>query len=80
MTTTTDPVCGTQFESSQAVAEAEHDLHTYFFCSEECRALFEADPEQYSASPSLPACANCGGSISQEDIVCPHCGIPLAAG
>jgi YHS domain-containing protein len=30
MTTTTDPVCGKQFESSQAVAETEHDLHTSF--------------------------------------------------
>jgi YHS domain-containing protein len=80
MTTTTDPVCGKQFERSQAVAQAEHHLHTYFFCSDECRTRFEADPEQYSASPSLPACAGCGGAISQEDIVCPHCGIPLAAG
>jgi Cu+-exporting ATPase len=80
MVMTTDPVCGKQFESSQAVAEVEYDLHTMFFCSEECRARFEADPEQYSATPSLPACASCGGSIGQDDVVCPHCGVSLVAG
>jgi Cu+-exporting ATPase len=80
MVTVKDPVCGKQFESSQAVAEMEHDLHTYFFCSEECRSQFEASPDQYSAKPSPPACANCGGSISQDDLVCPHCGVSLAAG
>jgi len=80
MTTVTDPVCGKQFEDTQAVAEAEHDLHTYFFCSEECRARFGADPEQYSARPSPPACAGCGGSIDQDDLICPHCGVSLAAG
>ena len=80
MTTTTDPVCGKQFESSQAVAETEHDVHTYFFCSEECRSQFEASPEQYSAKSSPPTCAGCGGSISQDDLICPHCGVSLAAG
>jgi YHS domain-containing protein len=59
MTTVTDPVCGKQFENTQAVAEAEHDLHTYFFCSEEYRSQFEASPEQYSAKSSPPTCAAC---------------------
>jgi Cu+-exporting ATPase len=80
MVTTTDPVCGKQFESSQAVAEVEYDLQTYFFCSDECRTQFESNPEQYSAAPSPPACASCGGTISQDDVVCPHCGVALAAG
>jgi YHS domain-containing protein len=59
MTTVTDPVCGKQFENTQAVAEAEHDLHTYFFCSEEYRSQFEASPEQYSAKSSPPTFAAC---------------------
>jgi P-type Cu+ transporter len=80
MVTTTDPVCGKQFESSQAAAETAYDLHTYFFCSAACRDRFEAKPEHYSAKPAPPACANCGGSISEEDVVCPHCGVSLAAG
>jgi hypothetical protein len=27
-----------------------------------------------------PTCANCGGVIAQEDVVCPHCGVSLVAG
>jgi YHS domain-containing protein len=80
MTTVTDPVCGKQFENTQAVAEAENDLRTYFFCSEECRRQFDASPERYSAKSSPPTCAACGGSISQDDLICPHCGVSLAAG
>jgi len=25
-------------------------------------------------------CAKCGGTISQDDVVCPHCGVSLVAG
>jgi Cu+-exporting ATPase len=80
MSTTTDPVCGKQFESTQAVAESEYDLQTYFFCSTDCRDQFEANPEHFSAKPAPPACAHCGGSISQDDVVCPHCGLSLVSG
>lgn len=27
-----------------------------------------------------PACAACGGEISADDLVCPHCGESLAGG
>lgn len=27
-----------------------------------------------------PVCANCGGVISADDLVCPHCGISLVSG
>ncbi|MDQ3654414.1 MAG: hypothetical protein M3457_04965 [Chloroflexota bacterium] len=27
-----------------------------------------------------PVCANCGGAISLDDLVCPHCGISLVSG
>lgn len=27
-----------------------------------------------------PVCANCGGAISADDQVCPHCGINLVSG
>lgn len=80
MATATDPVCGKQFESSQAVAVAEHGLKSHYFCSTDCRDQFQVNPEAYIESPSPPTCANCGGSISQDDLVCPHCSIPLIAG
>ena len=27
-----------------------------------------------------PVCANCGGVIGPDDLVCPHCGISLVSG
>ena len=27
-----------------------------------------------------PVCAACGGEITVDDLVCPHCGVSLAAG
>jgi Cu+-exporting ATPase len=41
-----DPVCGMLVNLS-AACHALHDGHTYFFCSTDCRAKFEADPGQY---------------------------------
>jgi Cu+-exporting ATPase len=47
MATVTDPVCGMQFDSRQAAAQAVHDGVAYYFCSEECRDTFLEDPEQF---------------------------------
>jgi len=47
MANVTDPVCGMQFDSSQAEAQSTHDGTAYYFCSEECRKLFEANPGEY---------------------------------
>jgi YHS domain-containing protein len=35
----TDPVCGMTVDKRRALT-AEHDGHTYFFCSEGCRSRF----------------------------------------
>ena len=42
-----DPVCGMTIDSETAVARVEVKGQTYYFCSAECRATFEATPEQY---------------------------------
>lgn len=47
MATVTDPVCGMQVDSSQAAGQAIHNGKAYFFCSEECRKMFEQNPEKY---------------------------------
>lgn len=47
MANVTDPVCGMQFDSSQAEAQTNHNGTAYYFCSEECRKLFEANPDEY---------------------------------
>ena len=45
------------------------------------RQLSSADPNQDANEPDEePVCANCGGTISMDDLVCPHCGISLVSG
>jgi Cu+-exporting ATPase len=40
-----DPVCGMEVAPEQAAAKATYRETTYFFCSENCREKFVADPE-----------------------------------
>src|SRR5436305_4167690 len=40
----TDPVCGMKVDRAKALT-AEHDGHTFHFCSQHCRERFEADPD-----------------------------------
>jgi YHS domain-containing protein len=47
MAAVTDPVCGLEFDQSQAVAQTVHDGVAYYFCSEACRETFEDDPEEF---------------------------------
>ena len=42
-----DPVCGMEIEEADAVGTAEHGGRTYYFCSEDCREEFQADPGAY---------------------------------
>ena len=44
----TDPVCGMKVDRLKALrSDALGGAH--FFCSEDCRGRFEADPERYAA-------------------------------
>lgn len=45
-----DPVCGMEADEREAIT-ASHDDATYYFCSESCRDLFEADPERFLETP-----------------------------
>jgi YHS domain-containing protein len=56
----TDPVCGMQVDRSKAV-RLEHAGHTYYFCSEHCRAQFETDPDGYATVKPAPATAHAAG-------------------
>ena len=42
-----DPVCGMMIDSETATARVDMDGQTYYFCSTECRAVFEANPDRY---------------------------------
>ncbi|HSS87309.1 MAG TPA: HAD-IC family P-type ATPase, partial [Reyranella sp.] len=56
--TATDPVCGMTVKTADARNKAQHDGHTYYFCSPRCMAKFTAEPLRYlkpAAAPAAPA-------------------------
>jgi uncharacterized protein len=55
----TDPVCGMKVDRTKAL-RLEHADHTYYFCSEHCRAQFEADPDAYTGVGGILAPAHAG--------------------
>jgi Cu+-exporting ATPase len=51
-----DPVCGMEVEPAKAAATSDHGGQRYYFCSEECKEVFDANPAEFigalpSASP-----------------------------
>jgi Cu+-exporting ATPase len=42
-----DPVCGMEFDSSQAEAQTTYKGQAYYFCSEECRRTFDENPKEF---------------------------------
>lgn len=55
MATVKDPVCGMLIESESAIARAEVAGQEFYFCSSECAATFEANPERYVSQPTAAA-------------------------
>ena len=47
MAAVVDPVCGMQIESGEAAGQAMYENVTYFFCSEDCRDRFMANPQEF---------------------------------
>ena len=44
----TDPVCGMKLEKKDAAGLDEYEGRTYYFDSEDCMKLFQADPDKYA--------------------------------
>jgi YHS domain-containing protein len=42
-----DPVCGMMVELENAAASTTYESQDVFFCSDECRREFEANPARY---------------------------------
>lgn len=42
-----DPVCTMDIESDTAEATSTYEGQPIYFCSEECKRIFDADPEPY---------------------------------
>ena len=45
-----DPVCGKSVDPDQASCKIEHRGQTYYFCSLQCKQLFDAEPSEYTPS------------------------------
>lgn len=43
-----DPVCDRKIEEEGSAGSVNYEGAEYYFCSEDCRAKFERDPESYS--------------------------------
>lgn len=81
----TDPVCGMKVDPHSAKHRAEHNGHTFYFCSARCREKFAADPEKY-LSPQQAAPVPEGATYTcpmHPEIrqsgpgACPICGMAL---
>lgn len=74
-----DPVCGMDVTPESSAGTATHATQTYYFCSRNCLAKFEADPSKYAASnadeeytcPMHPEVRQSGPGS------CPKCGMAL---
>lgn len=44
----TDPVCGVKVDQINSEFQAQYAGKKYYFCSEECKKLFENHPNEYA--------------------------------
>lgn len=51
----TDPVCGMTIDSVTAAGVSQYEGRTFYFCSEECKRQFDADPEPYAEKAASTA-------------------------
>jgi P-type Cu+ transporter len=82
--TAIDPVCGTRVDPVTAKHRFSYRGQDYFFCSERCRALFEAEPEKFLSKPQPTAPAGTIYTCPMHPEVrqvgpgnCPICGMAL---
>ena len=44
----TDPVCGMSVDQNSAEATSTYKGKTYYFCSEDCKEIFDKEPDEYT--------------------------------
>jgi Cu+-exporting ATPase len=83
-----DPVCGMKVLPQKAAASLKRAGRTWFFCSQGCKAKFEASPGKYdgsalrvsepkTATPSQYTCPMHPEVLSPKPGTCPKCGMAL---
>jgi Cu+-exporting ATPase len=48
-----DPVCGMEVDPRKAAAQSNYEGLMIYFCDEDCKVKFDADPRKYL--PATPA-------------------------
>ncbi|PWC47881.1 haloacid dehalogenase [Azospirillum sp. TSA6c] len=61
-----DPVCGMMVDPERTAHHAEHNEHTFHFCSARCHDKFVAAPEQYLKPEAKPAAPEKAGQASPQ--------------
>jgi YHS domain-containing protein len=49
-----DPVCGMEVNTATTSEQSDYEGQTYYFCSEECKNAFDAEPEKYVGEVDIP--------------------------
>jgi YHS domain-containing protein len=44
-----DPVCGKELQANTAASTLTREGKTFYFCSDDCRATFDAEPEKFGS-------------------------------
>jgi Cu+-exporting ATPase len=66
-----DPVCGMDIEPAKAAGQSAYGGRTYYFCSSQCKAKFDADPARY-AEPAKSAAEDSGSHAEHGHVHSHH--------
>ena len=72
-----DPVCGMQVRIHDAPANSRHDGHTYYFCSDHCREIFEAAPDRFTSRRTRSDTPMPEMTHEQHPAIDPVCGMTV---
>ncbi len=73
-----DPVCGMQVRTADAPARTLVGGTAVYFCSDRCRARYEADPDRFARDAGQPAGGAAGGERAAEaTAIDPVCGMTV---
>jgi YHS domain-containing protein len=50
-----DPVCGMQVDEKRAAHTSQVQGRTHYFCSSECKQMFDREPQRYLTQGGRPA-------------------------
>lgn len=70
-----DPVCGMMIDADKAAASLTFDSTEVYFCSDQCRREFQADPDRYRLERHEPP-----HTVSKGGFVAPKFGSAVSGG